>query len=156
MKNLKISIITVVKNNKDTIEKNILSLLNQNYKNYEHIIIDGGSEDGTIEIINKYKKNIKYFISEADNGIYDAMNKGIDIVEGDIIGILNADDYYFSNALEIVNNYFKKYNEIDFLFGSVKKHTLQTGFIPKRYFGLLVFIHHIQLDFLLNLKHRKN
>ena len=90
MKNLKISIITVVKNNKDTIEKNILSLLNQNYKNYEHIIIDGGSKDGTIEIINKYKKHIKYFISEKDNGIYDAMNKGIDRVEGDIIGILDA------------------------------------------------------------------
>jgi len=139
MKNLKISIITVVKNNKDTIEKNILSLLNQNYKNYEHIIIDGGSEDGTVEVINKYKKHIKYFISERDNGIYDAMNKGIDIVEGDIIGILNADDYYFSNALEIVNNYFKKYNEIDFLFGSVKKHTLQTGFYPKKIFWTFGF-----------------
>ena len=61
MKNLKISIITVVKNNKDTIEKNILSLLNQNYKNYEQIIIDGGSEDGTVEIINKYKKMINIF-----------------------------------------------------------------------------------------------
>ena len=103
-----------MKNNKDTIEKNILSLLNQNYKNYEHIIIDGGSEDGTVEVINKYKKHIKYFISEKDNGIYDAMNKGIDRVEGDIIGILNSDDYYFSNALQIVNNYFEKYNEIDF------------------------------------------
>ena len=64
MKNLKISIITVVKNNKDTIEKNILSLINQNYKNYEHIIIDGGSEDGTIEVIKKYRENIKCFISE--------------------------------------------------------------------------------------------
>ena len=89
MKNLKISIITVVKNNKDTIEKNILSLINQNYKNYEHIIIDGGSEDGTIDVIKKYRDDIKYFISEKDNGIYDAMNKGIDRVEGDIIGILN-------------------------------------------------------------------
>ncbi len=132
MKNLKISIITVVKNNKDTIEKNILSLINQNYKNYEHIIIDGGSEDGTIELINKYKMDIKYFISEKDNGIYDAMNKGIDKAEGDIIGILNADDYYFSNALEIVNSYFEKYKEIDFLFGSVQKHKLHHGFYPKK------------------------
>ena len=132
MKNLKISIITVVKNNKDTIEKNILSLINQNYKNYEHIIIDGGSEDGTIELINKYKMDIKYFISEKDNGIYDAMNKGIDKAEGDIIGILNADDYYFSNALEIVNNYFEKYKKIDFLFGSVQKHKLHHGFYPKK------------------------
>ena len=102
MKNLKISIITVVKNNKDTIEKNILSLINQNYKNYEHIIIDGGSKDGTLEIINKYRNDIKHFISEKDNGIYDAMNKGIDKAEGDIVGILNADDYYFSNALKLI------------------------------------------------------
>ena len=139
MKNLKISIITVVKNNKDTIEKNILSLINQNYKNYEHIIIDGGSEDGTVDIINKYKKNIKYFISEKDNGIYDAMNKGIDKVEGDIIGILNADDCYLYNALEIVSDYFEKYGEIDFLFGSVKKHKLLHGFNPNKIFWTFGF-----------------
>ena len=139
MTNLKISIITVVKNNKDTIEKNILSLINQNYKNYEHIIIDGGSEDGTIEVIKKYQKNIKYFISEKDNGIYDAMNKGIDKVEGDIIGILNADDYYFPGALDIVKKYFEKYKEIDFLFGSVKKHTIQHGFYPKKIFWTFGF-----------------
>ena len=139
MKNLKISIITVVKNNKDTIEKNILSLINQNYKNYEHIIIDGGSEDGTIEVIKKYRKNIKCFISEKDNGIYEAMNKGIDKVEGDIIGILNADDYYFPEALDIVKSYFEKFNEIDFLFGSVKKHTLQHGFNPKKIFWTFGF-----------------
>ena len=139
MKNLKISIITVVKNNKDTIEKNILSLINQNYKNYEHIIIDGGSEDGTIDVIKKYRDDIKYFISEKDNGIYDAMNKGIDKAKGDIIGILNSDDYYFPNALEIVKNYFEKYNEIDFLFGSVNKHILKYGFYPKKIFWTFGF-----------------
>ena len=139
MKNLKISIITVVKNNKDKIEKNIQSLINQNYKNYEHIIIDGESSDGTVEVINKYKKNIKYFISEKDNGIYDAMNKGIDKVDGDIIGILNADDFYYPNALDIVNDYFSKYQDIDFLFGSVKKYTLQHGFYPKKIFWTFGF-----------------
>ena len=139
MTNLKISIITVVKNNKDTIEKNILSLINQNYKNYEHIIIDGGSEDGTIDVIKKYRDDIKYFISEKDNGIYDAMNKGIDKAKGDIIGILNSDDYYFPNALEIVKNYFEKYNEIDFLFGSVNKHILKYGFYPKKIFWTFGF-----------------
>ncbi len=139
MKNLKISIITVVKNNKDNIEKNILSLINQNYKNYEHIIIDGGSNDGTVEVINKYKKNIKYFISEKDNGIYDAMNKGIDKVDGDIIGILNADDFYYPDALDIVNNYFLKYHDIDFLFGSVNKYTLQYGFYPQKIFWTFGF-----------------
>ena len=71
----KISIITVVKNNKNYIEKNIISLLDQKYKNYEHIIIDGNSTDGTLDIINKYKKHFSHFISENDDGIYDAMNK---------------------------------------------------------------------------------
>ena len=77
MKNPKISIITVIKNNKEYIEKNILSLINQNYKNYEHIIIDGGSTDGSKEIIQKYSAKIAHFVSEKDKGIYDAMNKGI-------------------------------------------------------------------------------
>ena len=64
MKNPKISIITVVKNNSDTIEKNIQSLINQSYKNYEHIIIDGASDDGTVDIVKRYQDNIKYFIYE--------------------------------------------------------------------------------------------
>lgn len=132
MKNPKISIITVVKNNKKHIEKNILSLLNQKYKNYEHIIIDGKSTDGTIEIIEKYRKHITHFISENDDGIYDAMNKGINLASGDIIGILNSDDHYFENALETVKYYFETKPEIDFLFGSVYKHVLQYGFFPKK------------------------
>ena len=132
MKNPKISIITVVKNNKNHIEKNILSLLNQKYMNYEHIVIDGLSTDGTIDIVEKYRKNITHFVSESDKGIYDAMNKGIDLASGDIIGILNSDDYYFENALEIVKKYFETKPKIDFLFGSVYKHVLQHGFSPKK------------------------
>ena len=139
MKNPKISIITVVKNNRDTIEKNIQSVIDQEYKNYEHIIIDGGSNDGTIQIINKYKKNINYFILKKDDGIYDAMNKGINQSNGDIIGILNSDDYYFPNALKIVKNYFERYSQIDFLFGSVKKHSLHYGFYPKKIFWTFGF-----------------
>ena len=76
MKN-KISIITVTKNSEKYLEKNILSVHKQKYKNYEHIIIDGKSTDRTIDIINKHIKKIKYFISEKDKGLYDAMNKGI-------------------------------------------------------------------------------
>ena len=106
MKNPKISIITVVKNNQKLIERNILSLLNQKYKNYEQIIIDGKSTDGTINVIDKYRKYITHFISEEDDGLYYAMNKGIDLASGDIIGILNSDDYYYENALEIVKDYF--------------------------------------------------
>ena len=121
MKNLKISIITVVKNNKDTIEKNILSLLNQNYKNYEHIIIDGGSKDGTIEIIEKYRENIKYFISEKDNGIYDAMNKGIKVANGDVIVFCNSGDFFYKNSLQKVMLLFDKFN-YDFIFGTVLRN----------------------------------
>jgi len=139
MKNPKISIITVVKNSKDTIEKNIQSVIDQEYKNYEHIIIDGGSDDGTIQIVNKYKKDIHYFISEKDDGIYDAMNKGINQSNGDIIGILNSDDYYFPDALKIVKDYFEKYSQIDFLFGSVKKHSLHYGYFPKKIYWTFGF-----------------
>ena len=106
-KNPKISIITVVKNNEKFIEKNILSVINQTYKNYEHIIVDGNSSDGTLKIINKYRNKISKIISEKDDGLYDAMNKGIKNATGDIISILNSDDYYYENALNIVKKYFK-------------------------------------------------
>ncbi len=139
MKNPKISIITVVKNNQKLIERNILSLLNQKYKNYEQIIVDGKSTDGTIKIIDKYSKHIAHFISEEDEGLYFAMNKGIDLASGDIIGILNSDDYYYENALEIVKNYFEKKKELDFLFGSVIKSTLQYGFYPKKIYRTFGF-----------------
>ena len=139
MKNPKISIITVVKNNKDGIEKNIQSIINQTYKNYEHIIIDGGSEDGTLEIIKKYQNDIGYSISKKDNGIYDAMNKGIDQASGDIIGILNSDDFYYKNAFEIVKKYFDEFKDIDFLFGSVDKYSLHHGFYPKKIYWTFGF-----------------
>jgi len=128
----KISIITVTKNSEKYLEKNILSVHKQKYKNYEHIIIDGKSTDKTIDIINKHKKKIKYFISEKDKGLYDAMNKGIKKSNGDIIGILNSDDIYYKKTLEIVNKYFNKYKKLDFLFGSVYKHKLLHGYYPKK------------------------
>ena len=88
MKNFKISIITVVKNDVQNIEKTIKSLLNQSYKNFEHIIIDGKSTDGTLSIIKKYK-NIK-LVSKKDKNLWEAMNSGIKHSKGDIIGILNS------------------------------------------------------------------
>jgi len=91
------SIITVVLNGKDTIEDTIKSVLGQGYQNIEYIIIDGGSTDGTLKIIESYKDKISKFVSEKDKGIYDGMNKGISLADGDIIGILNADDFYTSN-----------------------------------------------------------
>ena len=128
-KNNLITIITVVKNAEQTIEKCIQSVLNQKYDNIEYIILDGGSTDKTTEIIKKYQKKIDKIIIEPDKGIWDAMNKGLNLASGSIIGFLNADDYYYSNSLEIVNRYFQK-NSIDFLFGSVMKYKLMHGFRP--------------------------
>ena len=91
---IKVSIITVCFNSELTIEDTILSIIKQDYKNIEYIIIDGKSLDSTVEIIQKYNDHIDYFISENDNGIYDAMNKGISKATGEIIGILNSDDFY--------------------------------------------------------------
>jgi len=99
MKTNKISIITVVYNAENIIQNTIESVLNQNYKNFEYIIIDGASSDATVDIINKYKDQITYFISEPDNGIYDAMNKGIDIAQGDWINIMNAGDTFVNDSV---------------------------------------------------------
>ena len=131
-KNYKISIITVTKNSQKFLEKNIISLQNQSYKNFEHIIIDGCSTDKTLDVIKKYKSKIDYWISERDRGLYDAMNKGIKKSTGEIIGILNSDDYYYKNALKIINNYFNKHKKIDFVFGTVKKHKLMYGYYPNK------------------------
>ncbi len=103
------SIITVVYNNEETIERTIESLLNQEFKDFEYIIIDGKSTDTTNEIIDKYKDQFAggfTHISEPDNGIYDAMNKGITLAKGELIGLLNADDYYYSDTLLNVHNVF--------------------------------------------------
>ena len=131
-KNFKISVITVTKNSEKFLEENLKSLENQIYKNFEHIIIDGKSNDRTLEIINQYKDKIYYWKSEKDLGLYDAMNKGISVATGEIIGILNSDDIYYPEALSIVNNYFRFNTNIDFLFGSVHKHKLMHGFYPKK------------------------
>jgi len=130
--NPKITIITVTKNSEKFIERNILSVINQSYKNYEHIIIDGNSSDKTMQIINKYKGKLAKVISEDDEGLYEAMNKGIINATGEIIGILNSDDYFYENALQIVKDNFKANKNIDFLFGSVHKYTHRYGYYPWR------------------------
>ena len=131
-KNYKISIITVTKNSESFLEECILSLDKQSYRNYEHIIIDGCSTDNTINLIKKHKNKIAYWISEKDEGLYDAMNKGIKKCSGDIIGILNSDDIYYPQALSIVSEYFNLNKKLDFLFGSVNKYKLLHGYNPKK------------------------
>ena len=122
MKSPLITIITVVLNDQENIEKTILSILNQNYKNIEYIIIDGKSEDKTIEIIRKYINKIKIFKSENDKGIYDAFNKGLDLANGDLIGFVNSGDTLTKESLNYLVKYYNNFQNVDFFFGSVKKH----------------------------------
>lgn len=117
MKN-KISIITITYNSERTIEETIQSVINQKYENLEYIIVDGGSTDNTLNIVNKYKENITKFISEPDEGISDAFNKGIKQATGEIIGIINSDDMLNSNALNELNNVIEKEPKYDVYYGN--------------------------------------
>lgn len=116
---MKISIITVSYNSVNTIRDTIESVLNQTYKDIEYIIIDGGSTDGTVELIKSYGNKIHKFVSEKDKGIYDAMNKGIRLATGDVIGILNSDDVYFDEF--VIEKVVKIFNEkkVDSLYGDL-------------------------------------
>jgi glycosyltransferase involved in cell wall biosynthesis len=96
---MKISIITVALNSAEYFETCIQSVINQDYTDIEHIVVDGGSTDGTLDIIKKYDDKITKWISEPDRGIYDAMNKGISMATGVVVGILNSDDFYSSNNI---------------------------------------------------------
>ncbi len=105
---IKISIITVVWNNKETIKDAIDSVLSQTYKNIEYIVVDGASSDGTVEIVKSYGDKITKFLSEPDSGLYDAMNKGLKLASGDIVGILNSDDFYIDeNVVQKVVDEFE-------------------------------------------------
>jgi acetyltransferase-like isoleucine patch superfamily enzyme len=117
-----ISVITVVYNGISAIEKTIQSAVNQTYPFIEYIIIDGGSTDGTADVIKKYQDAVSYWISEPDKGIYDAMNKGIEKASGAFTIFLNCGDYFYSNTVfqDIVNNYSKELAEYDLLYGRSK------------------------------------
>ncbi len=145
---MKVSIITASFNSERTIRDTIESVLNQSYKDIEYIIVDGNSSDNTKNIIHVFSDKIKY-ISEPDNGIYDAINKGIKLATGDIVGILNSDDF-FPNCEVIKNiayNFINNYNNIDLLYGDISfinsdfriiRHYSAKNFNPKLFrFGLM-------------------
>ncbi len=119
IKEPKISIITVSFNSQSTIKHTIQSVYSQDYQNKEYLLIDGASTDWTLEITSFLKDKINYFATEKDNGIYDAMNKGIKASSGDIIGILNSDDFYSNNeVLSKVANIFEE-TDCDCLYGDL-------------------------------------
>ena len=112
---MKISIVTPSFNSAHHIRETIVSVKNQSYQDFEHIVIDGQSTDGTVAIVNEYP-HIK-LVSEKDNGQSDAINKGLAMATGDILAWQNADDVYTDNAFETVVNYFKKHPEADLVYG---------------------------------------
>ena len=124
---MKVSIITVCYNSSATLEKTIFSVADQTYKNIEYIIVDGKSNDKTLQIIQKHQNFVSKWISESDRGLYDAMNKGISLATGDIIGILNSDDTFHSNRVieEVVK--FHIQNDIEASFGDIIQHDNQNN-----------------------------
>lgn len=114
---MKVTIITIAYNSAETIEDTIKSVVDQDYPNIEYVIIDGGSKDGTLAIVEKYKDKIAKIISEPDQGIYDAMNKGVANATGDLIGILNSDDIYADN--QVVSDIIKQIGDKDAVYADL-------------------------------------
>ena len=136
---MKVSIITATYNSAKTIVDTILSVNSQDYESIEHIIIDGKSKDNTIELIKNTPNRVVKIISESDKGIYDAMNKGIRMATGDIVGILNSDDYYTSNdVLSTYANAFRT-SKVDAVYGDI--HFIRDGQPHKvaRYYSSKIF-----------------
>ena len=144
---MKISIITVCFNSSKTIERTFISVKNQTYKNIEYIVVDGNSSDNTLQIIKNYKKVISKSISENDKGLYDAMNKGIKMASGDIIGILNSDDVFTDNyVLENIGNFHKK-NKIDASIGNITQFN-EKGKIVRKYSSKSWHPHKLKIGFM--------
>ena len=127
MNNVLVTIITVCYNSEKTIRKTIESVVNQTYKNIEYLFVDGGSKDNTLNIIKEYSKKYSFikYISEPDNGIYDAMNKGIKMSNGELIGIINSDDFYELDAVQnAVNSMVNKKYQIIYGYMNIYKNNI--------------------------------
>ena len=151
-----ISIITVVYNNSAHIQKSLNSIYNQKYKNFEIIVVDGGSTDNTLNIIKQNNNKIDFWISEKDNGIYDAFNKGMTFCRGDYLGFVNSDDILKPNALKILVKYIRKNPKADFFLVPLKNIGVYFMVISHgKYIFRGVFIAVTRQDFLLKKNQQK-
>ena len=143
---MKISIITVCYNSSATISRTLNSIQSQSYKDYEVIIIDGNSTDNTLEIVEEFKDIISIVVSESDTGIYDALNKGINLSSGDVIAILHSNDFFASSdVLALVANSFKKAEAIKIIFTSInyvsnRTHKIIREFSPKNFRQWMLYL----------------
>ncbi len=146
----KITIITVCLNSEEVIEKTIQSVVSQNYKNIEYIIIDGNSSDGTLDIIKKYQSSISRLVSEKDSGIYNAMNKGLRLMSGDMVLFLNAGDFLYDNeVIKDVASVFAEKPKIQILYGNIvtdhdgKRRLRKYNNIDRLFFACAMICHQV-------------
>lgn len=141
---LKITVVTVTYNSVNHIRETIHSVINQTYPDIEYIIIDGGSKDGTLEIINEYISKISVLVSEPDKGIYDAMNKGVDLANGDYVIFMNSGDIFYD--YNVISNMVDKISGEDVIYGKVIRHTTMMDYIdppkPLEFFSIGMPIDH--------------
>lgn len=139
---MKVSIITVCYNSEKTIEDTLKSVKSQTYTDIEYIVIDGASKDSTNEIVSKYENIVSMHVSEPDNGLYDAMNKGIKLATGDIVGVLNSDDILASDntiqtLVKAIGNDYGVYGDVGFYaedsFSDTKRHYSSKGFTKEKF-----------------------
>lgn len=130
---MKVSIITVCFNSEKTIEDTIRSVQSQSYSNIEYIVIDGKSKDSTNDIVSKYAETVAIHVSEADNGLYDAMNKGVCLATGDIIGVLNSDDILAND--DIIQTLVNSIGTSDGVYGDIGFYSEHDSSIKKRHYS---------------------
>ncbi len=133
---MKVSIVTVCFNSEQTIRDTLESVVSQSYEDIEYIIVDGASTDGTLAIVDEFKDRIARVVSEPDGGIYDAMNKGISLATGDLVGLLNSDDFFASeNAVSEIVECFRGNDELDIVFGDLVYVNSKTDSTVRRFYS---------------------
>ncbi|MEO8069261.1 MAG: glycosyltransferase family 2 protein, partial [Flavobacteriales bacterium] len=136
-----VSIVTVVYNGAATLERTMKSVLSQNYPHIEYIVVDGGSTDGTVDLLRRYDDRVDHWVSERDQGIYDAMNKGVALCTGQWVALINADDWYEPGTVQRVVDAVKGKPAVNIVHGDIwihyegggrkRKHAKNNGFLLK-------------------------